>query len=561
MLKLVSIEKLWSNRILFASLIAFMAIHLIGIGDHGFWGDETISGAVSYYSISELIQDRLSNGHFPTYFILLKFWGDLFGKSEVSLRIPSLLFMTGAFWAFWLICRRYFAVIPQAAFLALVLFFFHPTVIRLSQEARMYGPLLCLTLFSSYYFIMYLETAGKKPLFYCIVFLMAAITIHAQALILMLIQISYLLLRNRYLLLKYCVYLTAPLVIFLLLWESISSDYSVYHRRVNITPEAIKVVAMRAGLIAAGESDAYIFRNPPWSKLIFEANIVFVFFLASCIFWLFNRLTNVEVNAGKEKTEIENHQLAFSYLLFKFFIFYGVLIVLGILNFREPHRIRYQITVFPVLIFIVAVGMVNLGAFLQKIWMSYQLIIYGTKCIKMQDNDTTLDIKYIVSRCFSGGIILAFSFLFLYALNIQISWQGPGYKEAILLIKENYRENDSVITCCMPKMYYAFNFFGAENILKRLELSKIEAASLSRKKHTLRKQAAEKKIQRTVHQSGRIWLLFYRNKYTIRKPIIDAINRIYPEHKMFFYQEFSATQLRGYEKDNDSLSKIKRLKK
>ena len=561
MTRFISIDTLHSKGIFIAFLVAFVPVHLIGIGEHGFWADETITGAVSLYSVGEIIKDRLSNGHFPTYFLLIKFWGVLFGKSEVSLRIPSLFFMTGAFGAFWLICRRYFAVIPEAAILALALFFFHPTVFRLSQEARMYGPLLCLTLFSSYFFLVYLETAAKKPLIYCIIFLMAAITMHAQAFLLLLVQISYLLLSRRHLIARYLAYLAVPLILFVLLWKNGSADYSVLHRPANITPEAIKVVSARAGLIAAGESDAYIFRMPPWSALILEANTLFVLFLASSAFWFFKRSVAIGAAAGIKDEGQKNHRLALSYLFYLFIIFYVALITLGILNFREPHRIRYQITVFPVLILIVAVGAVNLGALLQNVWQSYQKIVYGTELPCSKKGVTKVDIAYIVSRCFSGCIVLAFAFLYLYALNIQVNWRGPGYKETILLVKENYREGDSVITCCMPKMYYGFDYFDAGDISRRLALHKSEAASLSRKKRAFPKQAAENRIRRATKESNRVWLLFYRDKYMIRQPIIRAFEEIKPEYKMFFSQKFFAAQLRGYERQYDPLGQKKRQQK
>jgi hypothetical protein len=468
--------------------------------------------------------------------------------------------MTGAFWAFWLICRRYFALIPHAAVLALALFFFHPTVFRLSQEARMYGPLLCLTLFSSYFFMVYLETAGKQPLIYCIAFLMAAITMHAQALILLCIQMSYLLLKHRHLLLKYCAYLAVPFILFLLLWKSGSGDYIVSHRRANITPEAIKIVAERAGLIAAGESDAYVFRTTPWSGLILEANTFFVVFLASSIFWLFKRSATAGVAAGMNDAEKEKQRLALSYLLYQFVLFYGVLIILGVLNFREPHRIRYQITVFPVLVLIVAVGAVNLGAFLQKIWTSYQKIVYGSRFPAMESKATG-DIAYIVSRCLAGCIVLGFFFLYLYALSIQANWKGPGYKESILLIKENYQEGDVLITCCMPQMYYGFDYYNAGGISRRLALNNIVAASLSRKKRNFTKKAAEKKIQHATTDSNRVWMLFYRDDYRSRLPIVRSFEEIKPEYKLFFSQKFAAAQLVGYERHYDPLGKEKRQQK
>ncbi len=562
MTRFISIDILRSNKILLIFLVAFIPVHLIGIGDHGFWYDETITGAVSFYSVGEIIKDRLSNSHFPTYFILLKFWGDLFGKSEVSLRIPSLFFMTGAFGAFWLICRRYLALIPEAAVLALVLFFFHPTVFRLSQEARMYGPLLCLTLFSSYFFLVYLETAGKRPLIYCIAFLMAAIAMHAQAFLLLLVQLSYLLLWHRRLIAGYLAYLFIPLILFLLLWKTGSADYSVSHRPTNITPEAIKIISARAGLIAAGESDAYIFRMPPWSKLILEANTFFVLFLASSMFWFFKRSLAVGTAAGIKEEEAEIHRLALSYLFYLLIIFYVVLIILGILNFREPHRVRYQITVFPVLVFIVAVGMVNLGAFLQKVWQSYQKFVYGFQFSCSGKGGKAIDVPYIVSRCFAGCIVLAFAFLYLYALNIHANWRGPGYKETILLIKENYQEGDSVITSSMPRMYYGFDYFGAGDIPGRLDLNIKEVSALSNKFQSYPpKLAAEKKIRRVTGKSNRVWLLIYRDIAKNRLPVTRFFEDVNPEYAMFFSQKFSTAQLRGYERHYDPLGKEKRQQK
>ena len=113
----------------------------------------------------------------------------------------------------------------------------------------------------------------------------------------------------------------------------------------------------------------------------------------------------------------------------------------------------------------------------------------------------------------------------------------------------------------MPKMYYGFDYFGAGDITRRLGLNKIQAASLSRKTQAFPKQAAERKIQKATEKSNRVWLLFYRDNYMIRQPIINAFTRINPEHKEFFSQQFSAAQLRGYEKEYDPLGKRKGLQK
>jgi hypothetical protein len=465
--------------------------------------------------------------------------------------------MTGSFGAFWLICRRYFALIPEAAVLALVLFFFHPTVFRLSQEARMYGPLLCFTLFSSYFYLVYLESAEKKPLIYCIAFLMAAMTIHAQALILLAAQFSYLLLSHRRLIARYMAYLSVPFILFLLLWKGVSAEYSIEHRHMNIQLSAIKTVSARAGLIAAGESDAFIFKGPPWRTFIVEANAFLVLFLASCMFWFFNGMASDATQAGIKEEKKEIYRLAFSYLFYLLFMFYVVLIVLGVLNFREPHRVRYQITVFPVLILIVAVGTVNLGAFLQKLWEGYQRIFYGVQSPSHQKNSQAINLRYMVSRFFAGCIALGFTCLFLYALNIQMNWRGPGFKETILLLKENYQEGDAVINCCMPKMIYGFDYFNADGIPDRLSLNHIQANALARKSKTnTTKLGAEKKIRQTVEKSSlehkRVWLLVYRDKI-YAMPVVHSFEELNPDHRMFYKKKFPFAQLRGYERDYDPL--------
>jgi len=64
-------------------------------------------------------------------------------------------------------------------------------------------------------------------------------------------------------------------------------------------------------------------------------------------------------------------------------------------------------------------------------------------------------------------------------------------------------------------------------------------------------------MRRATRDSNRVWLLFYRDKYKIRQPIISAFEEINPEHKMFFSQKFPAAQLMGYEKHYDPLGKKK----
>ena len=531
---LTSERILHSNAILLFCLAAFIPVHFFGINHHGFWGDETITASVSLMPLKELIANRLQAGHFPPYFILIKYWGEIFGTSEASLRFPSLLFMTTAFGGIWLFSRRYLAATPAAALLFLLLFFFNPTVFRLSQEARMYGPLVCTTIFSSYFFLVFLEKGDSRPLIACLTFLILSLVIHAQAFLLLAIQLLFLLLLHRRKLFKYLGGLFLPLLIFLVVWKTGSSDYNVAHLPPSFKPLAVITVLARAGMFAAGETDAYLFRTPPWSDLVFPANIIFLFFLASCLQWFFGK--NRPAAEIDEKTRLQTSAL--SYLFFLLVLYFAVMVVLGVLDIRAAHRVRYFITAFPYIFIVVAVGAVHLPDFLERAWYALQFFSW---CQTSSDaHIKTLSsgqIVFIASRIIAGSLMLVYAFLYAQALHMQLNWKGPGYKEAILQLKENYREGEPVITCCMPNMQYGFNYYGADHIQRRLHLPRRKSISYT-----------SVRIKKITGDSDRVWFLFYRNIPEQTDPVLQSFEEAYKDYSIFFDQKYPVARLLGYEK-------------
>ncbi len=525
---------LQSNTVLLICLIAFIPVHLYGINQHGFWGDEAISASVSLFPLNKLIANRLAAGHFPTYFILLKYWGNIFGTSEASLRLPSLLFMTAAFGGLWQFSRRFLSAMPAAALLFLFLFFFNPTVFRLSQEARMYGPLVCTTIFCTYYFALFLDTKSVRPLLYCIAFLMLSLSIHAQAFILLAGQLLYLLIWHRRLLIKYAGVLALPLLVFVLIWQAGSAGYKVDHLPPSFLPHAVLSVLARAGMFAAGETDAYIFRIPPWSDLIVLTNIIFLTFLASCLFG-FKRQTNTSEVLDDR---VQSQRKALLYLFFLLAFYFAVMAVLGVLNLRAAHRVRYFITVYPYLLIIVAIGAVHLGEFLQSLWQALRRLINGQNYANATSHlSWSQNAQYIFSRVLAGCIILIFAFLYSYALSLQLHWKGPGYKEAILQLKENYQEGEPVITCCMPNIQYGFMYYEAQHINRRLHLPRMKSVSYTRSR-----------IKRITGNSDRVWFLFYRDMPEMTDPVLQAFNGFYSNYSIFFDRKYPVARLIGYEK-------------
>lgn len=527
---------LQSNTILFICLVAFIPVHLIGMGQHGFWGDETITASVSLLPLNKLIANRLHAGHFPTYFMLIKLWGNIFGTSEASLRFPSLLFMTAAFGGLWQFSRKYLAASPAAALLFLVLFFFNPTVFRLSQEARMYGPLVCTTFFCTYFYLRFLEQNKTYPLLLCIAFMMLSLSLHAQAFILLAAQLLYLLILYRRLLIKYAAALSLPLLLFIIVWQSGASTYNVDHLPPGFLPHAALSVLARAGMFAAGETDAYIFRMPPWSDFLSLANGIFLSFLASCLFWF--KRNNLHSEAPDD--HVKNRKMALSYAFFLLAFYFTLMVVLGVLNLRAAHRVRYFITVYPFIFIIVAFGAVYLGELLQSFWVSLQSLLRnltnGGKARSPTRSDHT---PYIVSRVLAGCIILVFTFLYTHALSLQLHWQGPGYKEVILLLKDNYTDGDPLISCCMPNMHYGLQYYGAYDDLKirRLHLPRLKSVSFTKTR-----------IINFAGGSDRVWFLFYRDIHGQTDPVLQAFNQEFSNYSIFFDRKYPTARLVGYQK-------------
>ncbi|WP_018181998.1 glycosyltransferase family 39 protein [Kaistia granuli] len=116
-----------------------LVIRLSTLGELALWFDEVITADVARASWSGLVADRLANGHFPTYFALLKGLG-LAGGSEFALRLPSALLdsLAGALVA--LLALRLSGRVGAIA--AALLYAFYPALIQYGQEARPYALML-----------------------------------------------------------------------------------------------------------------------------------------------------------------------------------------------------------------------------------------------------------------------------------------------------------------------------------------------------------------------------------------------------------------------------------
>lgn len=119
-------------------LVVGLIVRLISL-NQSLWLDEAINIlAVKNFSLSGLItQYAIADFHPPGWFIILWFWGKVFGYSEIIMRIPSVFFGIVTIYVVYLIGKKLFS--KQLGLVAALLLSINPLHIYYSQEARMYS--------------------------------------------------------------------------------------------------------------------------------------------------------------------------------------------------------------------------------------------------------------------------------------------------------------------------------------------------------------------------------------------------------------------------------------
>ena len=125
-------------------LVACLAILLIGL-NQSLWLDEAISANVAKnYSLAGIVKDfSKSDFHPPLYYLVLKSWTSIFGLSEISLRMPSVMFSLVTIYVVYLIGGLGAAALTG----------FNPLFVYYSQETRMYSMVTMLLTIAIYFLI------------------------------------------------------------------------------------------------------------------------------------------------------------------------------------------------------------------------------------------------------------------------------------------------------------------------------------------------------------------------------------------------------------------------
>ena len=139
------------KKLYWVLLVGFL-IRLIAL-NQSLWLDEAITAkVVSQYNLFDISRFFSPlDFHPPFYYVFMKLWTGIFGLSEISLRMPSVIFSVLTAYILYLIGTK----LKNHSFgLWTALFFlFNPLIIYYSQEARMYSLVTLLLTCATYVYI------------------------------------------------------------------------------------------------------------------------------------------------------------------------------------------------------------------------------------------------------------------------------------------------------------------------------------------------------------------------------------------------------------------------
>ena len=124
--------------ICFLIILLGLILRLLAL-NQSFWLDEAITDKVANFSLEEIFVFLKNDFNPPLYYIVVKTWAGFFGNSEISLRIPSVIFSLFSISLTYQLARIW---LNDKAKSVAVLLATSPLHIYYSQEARAYS-LVC----------------------------------------------------------------------------------------------------------------------------------------------------------------------------------------------------------------------------------------------------------------------------------------------------------------------------------------------------------------------------------------------------------------------------------
>ncbi len=166
-----------SNFILGLILILTFCLQVYKLSSESFWMDEVYTIQTTELPLIDMLKERLERAHSPIYFLMMRPWIDIFGKSEFALRFPSVIFGTLTVCLTFLVGREFFG--RRTGLVAAFLVAINAMIIEYAQEARPYTLTVFLVLLSVYFMIRMEKADFKRFKVWFIISILAALYTHA----------------------------------------------------------------------------------------------------------------------------------------------------------------------------------------------------------------------------------------------------------------------------------------------------------------------------------------------------------------------------------------------
>ena len=124
-----------------------------------FWFDEALAWQLSIQNLSSVLSVSAADNNPPFYYLLLHFW-QIWGSSELFLRLPSFIFGLFSIFIGYKVACEFFS--KKVALLYTILLSLSPLWIYYSMETRAYSLWIMLIILSFYFFIKILKTSYFK---------------------------------------------------------------------------------------------------------------------------------------------------------------------------------------------------------------------------------------------------------------------------------------------------------------------------------------------------------------------------------------------------------------
>lgn len=144
---------------LFFIILGFVIKGLF-LGSNSLGGDEPFSVYHSQQSLDHLFGIFQNENNPPLHFLLLHYWIQFFGISEVSVRMPSLIFSAFTVLFIYRIGLRFFNL--RTAIIASLIFTFSTYQVLYAHEARAYALMGFLTAVSMFYYLEIIHSKNKS---------------------------------------------------------------------------------------------------------------------------------------------------------------------------------------------------------------------------------------------------------------------------------------------------------------------------------------------------------------------------------------------------------------